>query len=215
MATEVLIPLRYREHPERENGRYQRTVDGLDLGALVASTQHHYGVDGNAAAVLTAAYDFDVINPDVDASSEQWHFLEYAPHPSARQLVVALIVQVSTSRSAPGTAAVTLFETSAAVGAVAPTELDQAEGLTFTAGIEFDRTQVRFRPVLRYAATPIVLPDLLSQDPTRMMDYQPAVADAWPGGHPIRHELRIHCVGVRLMCAAVFEYPTDSIEGAD
>lgn len=217
MATEVLIPLRYREHPERENGRYQRTVDGLDLGALVASTQHHYGIDGNAVAVLNAAYNYDVLNTsaDVDASEEAWHFLEFYAHPSARRLVVAVIAQVSTSRSAPGTVAVTLHETSAAIGAVAPTELDQATGITFTAGIDFDRTQVRERAVLRYAATPVVLPDVLDESPTRMMDYQPVVAGAWPAGHPVRIEARFQCIGARLMWAGVFEMPAETIEGAD
>lgn len=213
---DVTLPLRRPAHPDRAQGRYQRTVDALDESALAECTKHYFGVGGLCVAHYSAHYNFSPATADVDASELLYQAFEYGPHPSGRQAIFCAIVQVSTSRSTVGSLTVTLFETSAveAMGLPAPDELDRETGVVFTAGVDIDRTQQNGDPPYRFIALPVIDPgDADETDPDRMMTYQPLVDDDWADGYPSRIEVRMATEGVRIHHAAIIEYPMSIIEG--
>lgn len=215
---DVVIPQRRPGFPDRSQGRYQRTVDALDVGALADCIKHLYGVEGLAVACYHAHYNFNAETASVSSSEELDQTFEYFAHPSARQVVFAAFVQVGTSRSDPPTMTVTLFETSAVegmAGMVAPDELDRETGIVFTAGIDIDRTLENDDHPYRLVILPLIDPgDAAETDPDRMMTLQPAVDDDWADGYPTLIEVRMETVGVRIHTAAIVEIPLSIIEGA-
>lgn len=209
---DIIVPLQRPVFPERQRGRYQRTVDGVDLGDLVSAVQHMYGIDGLCVATMLVHHNFNTGGAtDVDVTEEAFLTAEFMANPVARDIVIAVIAQVSTSRATPGTINIELYEVS---DPTAPIELDLGTGITLTAGQEFSRTQVDGGiPPQRYYILPVnPVVDAPTVAPDRVMEYEPNPGDAWPDGHPRRIEVRIHSVGIRLHTIAVFEYPRESIE---
>ena len=216
--TDVLIPERRPAFPLAEQGNYKRTVDGIDLGDLTSAVQHMYGIDGLCAASMLVHYNYNTDGiglgggADVDASAEVKVTMEWMSHPAARDLVVAFIAQVSTSRATPGEGTVDLYEISDPDD---PVRLDSKTGLLLVAGQHFDRTQVwGGAPQRIYMLPPLRSMDAATTTPDRVMTYEATGGDVWPQGYPQRMELRCAFTGIRPHTIAVFEYPRGTVEGA-
>lgn len=210
--TDVIIPERRPAFPLREQGRYKRTVDGLDLGDLTAAVQHMYGIDGLCAASMLAHYNFSTLGSIVDATDTSKLTMEWHSHPAGRSLVVAVIAQVSESRSNPGEATIEIHEVSDPSD---PQELDTATGVVLTAGEQFDRTEADGIPPQRIFILPTVQTTAVpTTEPTRCMTYDFGAGGLWPQGHPFRIEMRVATEGIRIHTIAVFEYPRATVEGA-
>ncbi len=216
--TDVLIPERRPAFPLAEQGNYRRTVDALDLGDLTSAVQHMYGIDGLCCAAMHVHYNYNTDGvglgggASVDASAEVNVTLEWQSHPAARDIVVAMLAQVSTSRATPGTAEIDLYEISDVDD---PQHLDSETGILLTAGEHFDRTEAWGGAPHRYFVLPTVrATGAITTNPDRCMTYDPVAPGYWPQGYPAVMEIRAACTGIRPHIIAVFEYPRGTVEGA-